>query len=123
MQIRGYGELEYFLLGFFFCMFPLRLQEIGYIWYGDQRVRGAFKKKFHSYVDYASTWLANHSFNLSKAFPRCETLFFSLFSISAYVWPSYSKQESQPITRSLAFLFSTTVLFADWKHIGLITLI
>lgn len=45
---------------------------------------------------YASTWLANHALSLSSAFPRCEILFFSLLSISAYVVPSYSKQESQP---------------------------
>jgi hypothetical protein len=48
---------------------------------------------------YALGRLANHSFNLSSAFPRCEILFFSLLSISAYVFPSYSKHESQPAHR------------------------
>jgi hypothetical protein len=45
---------------------------------------------------YASTLLASHALSLSSAFPRCEILFFSLLSISAYVVPSYSKHESQP---------------------------
>lgn len=54
---------------------------------------------------YASVRLANHSFNLSSALPRCEILFFSLFSISAYVCPSYSKHESQPVSHQLFILF------------------
>lgn len=47
-------------------------------------------------VRYDSTFCANHSFNFSNALPRWLILFFSLLSISAYVWPSYSKHESQP---------------------------
>jgi hypothetical protein len=38
----------------------------------------------------------SHSTSLARALPRCEILFFSTFGISAYVWPSYSKQASQP---------------------------
>lgn len=42
-------------------------------------------------------WLANHCFSFSSALPRWLILFFSTFSISAYVWPvSVSKHESQP---------------------------
>lgn len=40
----------------------------------------------------------NHSTSFSSAFPRCEILFFSALGISAYVWSSYSKQASQPVT-------------------------
>lgn len=39
----------------------------------------------------------NHSTSLASALPRCEILFFSALSISAYVClPSYSNAESQP---------------------------
>lgn len=44
-----------------------------------------------------SVLLASHSFSFSSALPRWLILFFSLLSISAYVLPSYSKHESQPI--------------------------
>jgi len=63
---------------------------------------------FEMHIPHASTFCANHSFNLSSAFPRWDILFFSLLSISAYVWPSYSKHESQP-ANSLA---STSHYFA-----------
>ena len=39
----------------------------------------------------------SHSLSLSSALPRWLILFFSLLSISAYVWPLYSKHESQPM--------------------------
>lgn len=57
--------------------------------------------------DYAFGRLASHSFSLSSALARCDILFFSLLSISAYVWPSYSKHESQPggIMSSGSFIF------------------
>jgi hypothetical protein len=42
---------------------------------------------------------SNQSFNFCNALPRWEILFFSDFSISAYVLPSYSKQESHPSSR------------------------
>lgn len=38
----------------------------------------------------------SQSTSFASAFPRCEILFFSALGISAYVWPSYSKQASQP---------------------------
>lgn len=38
----------------------------------------------------------SHSTSFARARPRCEILFFSALGISAYVWPSYSKQASQP---------------------------
>jgi hypothetical protein len=41
-------------------------------------------------------------------------LFFSLFSISAYVWPSYSKHESQPCT-SLAHSCPSYVPLSSMK--------
>jgi hypothetical protein len=65
---------------------------------------------------YAFDLLANHSFNLSNAFPRCEILFFSLLSISAYVWPSYSKHESQPVriqSQQLHVFFRRTTRLID----------
>jgi hypothetical protein len=51
----------------------------------------------------------SHSTSLARALPRCEILFFSTFGISAYVWPSYSKQASQPgkrkeISKSVSFI-------------------
>ena len=66
---------------------------------------------------------ANHVFNFSSAFPRCEILFcsysqlrdkfldvqpptFSFLSISAYVCPSYSKQGSQPVAHQVSGWFS-----------------
>jgi hypothetical protein len=51
----------------------------------------------HFTASHASVFFAaSHSFSLSRAFARWLILFFSLLSISAYVWPSYSKHESQP---------------------------
>jgi hypothetical protein len=44
-----------------------------------------------------SVCLSSHSVNLANALPRCEILFFSTLGISAYVWPSYSKQASHPV--------------------------
>lgn len=44
-----------------------------------------------------SVFSLSHAFSLSSALPLCEILFFSTFGISAYVWPSYSKAESQPV--------------------------
>lgn len=38
----------------------------------------------------------SQALSLSSALPRCEMRFFSALSISAYVWPWYSKHESQP---------------------------
>lgn len=38
----------------------------------------------------------SHSTSFASAFPRCEITFFLSLGISAYVWPSYSKQASQP---------------------------
>lgn len=47
---------------------------------------------------YSSSLLAIHSLSFASAFPLCETWFFSDFSISAYVRPSYSNAESHPAT-------------------------
>ena len=44
-----------------------------------------------------SVFSLSHAFSLSSALPLWEILFFSTFGISAYVWPSYSNAESQPI--------------------------
>ena len=41
----------------------------------------------------------SHSVSLANALPRCEILFFSTLGISAYVWPSYSKQASHPVVQ------------------------
>ena len=56
----------------------------------------------------------NHSTSFASALPRCEISFFSALGISAYVWPSYSKQASQPKTIICQPLFHARIMVA-WK--------
>jgi hypothetical protein len=73
-----------------------------------------------------SVFSLSHAFSLSSALPLWEILFFSAFGISAYVWPSYSNAESQPVKgqRELHIICSEQPLTEDswssrWYNLSL----